>query len=203
MGIRPTVLLSWVGLLMLPQLAIAGTAMAEGAKFSTVSHSTLDQIDIDENASDPDDIIRQAVEAGIIGAELGRSQAIQDMFAREGLVIRLNIHPPPGEYRDDYGRLRCREQNIRALWLFFHWFAHIRQDQRRSETGYSLGKAVAEHEQYADRVYDYDKPPTEPFFSYRLEQQAAILSDFALLRRCGDANGWLPQYQSVVKPFLG
>ena len=203
MGIRPTVLLSWVGLLMLPQLTIAWTATAEGGNSSEGNLRTLAQIDIDENSRDPEDIIRQAVEAGAIGAELGRSRAIREMYAREGLVIRLNIYPPPGAYRDDYGRLRCRGQDMRALWLFFHWFAHMRLDQRRSETAYDLGKAVAEHAQYADRVYDYDKPPTQPFFSYRYEQQAAILSDFALLRRCGDANDWLPQYERTVKQFLG
>lgn len=156
--------------------------------------------DADANLSQA---IRSAVGTGAISAEQGQSEAIRAMFAREGLVVGGQIHPPPGEHVQDYSALGCGEADRRNRWMFLHWFAHIWQDQNRDMTGYRLGEAVAEHDQLGDRVYDYERPPTRPLLSYRYEQQAAIMADYGLLQSCGDPNGWLPAYQAVVKDALG
>ena len=156
-----------------------------------------------EDSSGLEAIIRQAIAVGAITVEQGQSQAIRDMFAREGLVIQGEIHPPPGEYRDDYSTLSCDGSDERSLWLFYHWFAHILLDQHADESGYSLGKSIEEHGRLFERVYDYDRPPTRRFPSYRYEQQAAILTDYALLSRCGDPEGWRQQYERTLQDVLG
>lgn len=148
-------------------------------------------------------IIRGAVESGAITVEQGESETIRTMYEREGLVIDGAIHPPPGEERDDYSTLGCGEAERHGKWLFFHWFAHIWQDQRKDMTNYQLGTAVEEHERFGERVYDYDRPPAQPFLSYRFEQQAAIMADYAVMQSCGDPDGWLPDYEGVMRGVLG
>ena len=201
LGFGSAIVIFWMGLLV-PAIPSHATPLGSGrGDFAEGGRGSL--LQTVQSSDDLGKIIRRAVETGAIEAEQGRSQAIRDMFAREGLVIDGGIHAPPGEHRDDYSSLTCNESDRRGLWLFYHWLAHIWQEQNKSETAYELGKAVAEHEKYGDSVYDYDRPPTRPFLDYRYEQQAAILTDYVILKRCGDPDGLLPQYESVVNQVLG
>lgn len=192
--------LSTVAMLVLIPLGAASFSKAGAADFTPDDHHPLHRVA--ENDATIAETIRLAVEAGAITVSQAKSVAIREMFSREGFVIRGEIHPPPGKYRDDYSKLKCDGNDRRHLWLFFHWFGHIWQSKHQEKTAYSLGKAVMEHEQLGDRVYRYERPPTRPLLSYRYEQQAAIMADYGLIRRCGDPNGWLPQYERTVKKGL-
>jgi hypothetical protein len=71
--------------------------------------------------------------------------------------------------------------------LLAHEVIHVWQQQHTSLTGYSLMSIIAEHVRYGDEAYRYEPlVPNRSILSYRLEQQARMMQDYAYWKLQGD-----------------
>jgi len=71
--------------------------------------------------------------------------------------------------------------------LLAHEVMHIWQQQHASMTSYSIMRIVAEHIHYGKEVYRYEPlAPNRSVLSYRLEQQARMIQDYAYWKLQGD-----------------
>lgn len=141
--------------------------------------------------------IEEGIELGDIPPAYATSgQHTESWFDADAITIRNRIYFNAAIYLDNY----YDPNEIHLLIdLFAHEFVHVWQWQNREKTGYSLSRVIQEHVTYGKAVYEYERPPSQPFLQYRYEQQGMIVQDYIFMREHSPQHPWLPIYEKVIR----